>query len=490
MTKKLFPSETKLVPTSSIDENPQNPRSEIGDVSDLEASIKAHGLLQPITVRPVGKRFEVVAGSRRFEALKKLGYKSIKCEVRELTDQKAFEIATTENVSRKNMSAADECTAVAKMLEDGADIHTIAARFGRHPRWVIGRANMAKLGENAMDLLRDGKITLGHAEVLTMATKDDDVEALLDRATCLTPDALKNEILAGHKNLSKANFDYKKICANCPKQSIKDQDIFGDVDESYCLDGKCFCEQVAKRVAEIRADFERSGFKECPEKEEWDFRHFNWEWISSEDAENADEEIQKKVKWLRENGKHPYYMIDESDASYEFKWNLQEYEEPENEEEKREAERAREQSDRERTKKKLHRDKCVTAIADDIRQNGGARRDMLLLFTGTDWFNNAAMEKFNINEDDVPWDVEPENIPEGVANPEDFAQLLDDNMEEAVKEMSADSIFAFAKLLKIDVDYLEPTEDEVTEAIEKERKEESETDEGGDNDTENSENDD
>lgn len=339
MTKKLFPSETRLIPTSQIEENPQNPRSEIGDLSDLEASIKAHGLLQPITVRPVGKKYQVVAGSRRFNALKNLGFKSIKCEVRPLKDKEAFEIATTENVSRKNMSEVDECLAVAKMVEDGMDIHTVASHFGRHPRWVIGRIKMANLGEQALQMLRDGEITLGHAEVLTMAD-DDKIDRYLSMARNSSPEVLKNCILNERKNLTKANFYAKTVCKNCQKKSIKQQDIFGDISECYCLDGKCYAEQVAKRVQQLREEFKKDNLKECPEGYESDFK-WGYYWVNIEDVENECADKKLKVKWLKANGFKPYYLINENDASYEFKWNLNEYKKDEDDSEEAENEKAK-----------------------------------------------------------------------------------------------------------------------------------------------------
>lgn len=325
MTKKLFPSETKLIPISQIDENPQNPRSEIGDTADLEASITSHGLLQPITVRPVGKRFQVVAGSRRFEALKKLGYKSAKCEVRKMTDAVAFEIATAENVNRREMNPADECLAVARMVEDGLDVHTVAARFGRQPRWVIGRMKMAGLGEKALEMVKDGSISLGHAEILTMADEKN-LDRMLNEARFCSPQELKSKILAEKKNLANAPFNAKKFCAKCQKQTIKDQDIFGDIAESYCLDGDCFVKRVKDTVEHIKKQLMGElGLKPVPEEWEMQFRWNYSNWVKTENEETTNDENKKKIQWLRDNGFKPYFLIDENTAQYETKWNLDEF---------------------------------------------------------------------------------------------------------------------------------------------------------------------
>lgn len=326
----------KLIDIKLIDENPQNPRTEIGDVSDLEASIKAHGLIQPITVRPVGKRYQVVAGSRRFTALKNLKFTKIACNIREIDDKEAFEIATTENITRKDMDPADECMAVARMLDDGNDIHTVASHFGRHPRWVIGRAKMARLGGTALEMLKEGTITLGHAEALTLAD-DKDIDRFLKIAgNGTSPDALKNIIMSERKNLANAKFDTFKICKNCPKQSVKQQDIFGDITDSYCLDGECFMKNVANKVEQIRKQFLANGFKECPEEDAWQF-DYGYYWVDVESEESLDEDRKFKVKWLRAHGFKAYYKIDESDASYKFKWNLNEYQRDEDDDEEDEV---------------------------------------------------------------------------------------------------------------------------------------------------------
>ena len=334
----MKPTETnKLIDIKLIDENPQNPRTEIGDVSDLEASIKAHGLIQPITVRPVGNRYQVVAGSRRFTALKNLNFTKIACNVREIDDKEAFEIATTENITRKDMDPADECMAVAKMLDDGNDIHTVASHFGRHPRWVIGRVKMARLGVEALEKLKDGTITLGHAEALTMAD-DKDIERFLGMAEYRSPEELKNIILNERKNLANAKFDTYKICKNCPKQSVKQQDIFDGISESYCLDGECFAKNVAKKVEQIRKQFQANGFKECPESDKSQF-DYGYYWVDVESEETLDEYRKFKVKWLRANGFKAYYKINENDATYKFKWNLNEYKSNEDDEKENEDEK-------------------------------------------------------------------------------------------------------------------------------------------------------
>ncbi len=141
------------------------------------------------------------------------------------------------------------------------------------------------------------------------------------------------------KNLAKANFYTKTVCKNCQKKSIKQQDIFGDISECYCLDGKCYAEQVAKRVQQLREEFKKDHFKECPEEDQSDFK-WGYYWVSIDNVENECADKKLKAKWLKANGYKPYYLINESDASYEFKWNLHEYKKDEDDSEEATAEAA------------------------------------------------------------------------------------------------------------------------------------------------------
>ncbi|WP_173384987.1 hypothetical protein, partial [Fibrobacter succinogenes] len=143
-------------------------------------------------------------------------------------------------------------------------------------------------------------ITLGHAEALTMAD-DKDIERFLGMAEYRSPEELKNIILNERKNLANAKFNTYKICKNCPKQSVKQQDIFGDISESYCLDGECFAKHVAEQVETIRKQFQANGFKECPESKKTSF-DYGWCWVDVESEETLDEDRKFKVKWLRANG--------------------------------------------------------------------------------------------------------------------------------------------------------------------------------------------
>ena len=144
-TKAKTESPLRLIATDIIAANPNNPRSDLGDLAELTASIQAHGIIQPILVRRVEDGYECVAGSRRLAVAKAIGMGTVPCNVREMNDEIALELAITENIMRQNMSAVDEIKAVGLMADNGDPHAEIASRFGRTPRWVSTRVKISRM---------------------------------------------------------------------------------------------------------------------------------------------------------------------------------------------------------------------------------------------------------------------------------------------------------------------------------------------------------
>ena len=312
MKKETHNENLRIINVASIDENDDNPRTCIENVEDLKASIKASGLLQPIVVRSVGKRWKVVAGSRRFKACKEIGLDAIPCVVIEADDERAYELATAENIVRENMNAVDEANAVQKLFAQGKSRIEIGAMFGKSARWAEGRRRIAELGGKAMEYLAAGKINLGHAEVLTMCPAED-VEKYLNAATYRTPEDLKNDIMNAKPLLERAPFDAKKVCKHCENRSDMQTDLFGDVQCCYCLDKECFEKQVAKKAEEIRKDYIKQGFEEVPEEDVDEAEYGYGAYI---DAETDDEDEQKTIEKLKSEGIKPMFWVNVKKADH------------------------------------------------------------------------------------------------------------------------------------------------------------------------------
>lgn len=133
-----------------------NLRDDLGDVESLAMSIRQQGLLQPLVVRPQEDHFEIVAGCRRFEALKSLGWKKIPCIVAELSDEEAYVASLTENLQRETLDPVEEALAYKKYIgEFGWGGETaLATRISKSQEYVSQRLNLLKLPQDVIDLIR------------------------------------------------------------------------------------------------------------------------------------------------------------------------------------------------------------------------------------------------------------------------------------------------------------------------------------------------
>ena len=330
------------IETSRIEVNPNNPRTRIDDVSDLVASIKENGLMQPITVRWTHKNdkngiptgYEVIAGSRRLTACKQLGIEKMPCIIKTCDDAKAFELATTENLVRENMTAVDEAVAVKKLFDEGKSRIEVAAIFGKSAKWAEGRKRIASLGDKALKYLAEGKITLGHAEVLSLCDEEN-VEKWLDTAKWKKPEELKRDILnRERKLLSNSPFNWRKDCAHCPKRSDCQRDLFDDVEDVYCLDSDCYATMITKECARAEKEFKKAGY-EAVSDEDLNAAKFHYAgWVAA-DTEREDEK--EAIAKLKEAGFKPKFWIDTDTAqrglSYNERWIESEADEDDSEEE-------------------------------------------------------------------------------------------------------------------------------------------------------------
>ncbi len=122
----------RLVPIEDIEPNPKQPRQTLGDLTELTASIREKGVLEPILVRTVGGRYEIIAGERRFRAAAKAGLSEIPCVVRETTDAEMMELALVENLQRKDLSPFEEADGLKTLAEAYGYTHEmIAEKLGK-----------------------------------------------------------------------------------------------------------------------------------------------------------------------------------------------------------------------------------------------------------------------------------------------------------------------------------------------------------------------
>ena len=146
----------RMILIQNIDPNPHQARCELGNIGELQDSIKSKGILEPILVRPKGSRFEIIAGERRFIASKNIGLKELPCIEMDVEDNEAMEIALIENLQRKDLDIFEE----ADGLQALADIHQyhhqdISDKIGKARSTITEILSIAKIPKNVRDIIRE-----------------------------------------------------------------------------------------------------------------------------------------------------------------------------------------------------------------------------------------------------------------------------------------------------------------------------------------------
>ncbi|WP_223861619.1 ParB/RepB/Spo0J family partition protein [Geminicoccus harenae] len=168
---KPAPKGARLVPIEQLSPSRHQPRRGF-DEDELELladSMRRHGLLQPLLVRPAGRTdgFEIVAGERRWRAAQRAGLAEVPVLVRELGEQETLEIALVENVQRKDLTPLEEADAYRRLADEfGHTQEDIASALGRSRSHVANTIRLLGLPEPVRHLLDQEKISAGHARAL------------------------------------------------------------------------------------------------------------------------------------------------------------------------------------------------------------------------------------------------------------------------------------------------------------------------------------
>jgi ParB family chromosome partitioning protein len=165
------------LPVELIDPNPVQPRREFApeQLAELAASIRAQGLLQPVTVRPVGGgRYQLIAGERRLRATRDLGLPKIKAIVREVSDRQMLELALVENLLREDLNDIEVAEALLSLQNEYAyTVGQLAEVLGRSRPAVSNTLRLLELPAEVQQLIRSGALTAGHGRaVLSFPARD------------------------------------------------------------------------------------------------------------------------------------------------------------------------------------------------------------------------------------------------------------------------------------------------------------------------------
>lgn len=171
------------IPLTEIRSNPYQPRKEFDEksLSEFAESIKEHGVIQPIIVKKSIKGYEIIAGERRTRASKMAGKTTIPAIIREFTDQEMMEIALIENIQREDLNPMEEAEALAKIIETSQITQEEASKkFGKSRSYITNILGLLSLPEKTKKYVREGKITMGHARVLSKLSDEEQINSLAD----------------------------------------------------------------------------------------------------------------------------------------------------------------------------------------------------------------------------------------------------------------------------------------------------------------------
>lgn len=278
------PVPVRLVPIDDIDPSPRNRIAR--NIDDLLASVREHGIQQPIKVRPKGSRFEIVYGERRYRAAKQAGLKEVPATIEDLTDEEAHELRIVENACREDPHPLEEAEAYEALLAmkdgRGRPLHTadtLAKLVGRSPQYVYSRLKLTALGPAMRDAFWKGELTTTTAFLVARAV----------------PPALQDEALAELRKefedhgegepfpaddlaylveqryltrLDRAQFstdDAKLVpeagaCTKCPKRTGNQPRLFSDETAAdTCTDLVCFRKKVASHHERLASEVRAKG---------------------------------------------------------------------------------------------------------------------------------------------------------------------------------------------------------------------------------------
>ena len=247
------------LPLESITLSKTNPRKHFDpdQLVELAESIKAHGVLQPILVRPNGDKFQLVVGERRFRASQQAKIETIPTITKELTDKEAFELQMIENLQRQDLSEIEEARGYKYMIKEFKyKAEELAEKIHKSRAYIYGRLKLVSLCKKGQKALDKGEISASTGLLIARIPGDKQQETALKRIAQkdyrghpMTYREAKQHIEEYYMiRLKGSGFDRKDAklvpkagpCTTCPKRTGNQQEIYPDISTDVCTDPECF----------------------------------------------------------------------------------------------------------------------------------------------------------------------------------------------------------------------------------------------------------
>ncbi len=202
-------NDIKEINLDEIRSNPYQPRKTFNEESlnELAASIKEHGVVEPIIIKKSINGYELIAGERRTKAARIAGLKTIPAIIREFNDEQMMEIALIENIQREDLNPIDEAKGYqAIIMKLGLTQEEVSKKFGKSRSYITNLLGLLRLPETVKKYVENGSISMGHARVLS---KIEDKEKISELAERIIKEKLSvreiEEIVSGNSEVKKNN---------------------------------------------------------------------------------------------------------------------------------------------------------------------------------------------------------------------------------------------------------------------------------------------
>lgn len=172
------------IPIEDIYPNSKQPRTNFDEkaLQELSESIKALGIIQPVTVKKDGEKFLVISGERRYRASKLAGLKSIPAYVRLVNDQELLEMSLVENIQREDLDAIEVALTYQRLLEEiGLTQEALSGRVGKERSTITNSIRLLKLSPDVQQAIRNSTISAGHGRAIVSLDRVEDQQALFER---------------------------------------------------------------------------------------------------------------------------------------------------------------------------------------------------------------------------------------------------------------------------------------------------------------------
>ncbi|MDE6762750.1 MAG: ParB/RepB/Spo0J family partition protein [Oscillospiraceae bacterium] len=170
--------DTHTLRISEIEPNRKQPRQYFDEaaIAELADSIRQHGLIQPIVVRPMEEGYQIVAGERRWRACRMLGMSDVPVVIKEFSDEETAQIALIENIQRQDLNPVEEAAAYRALMDEyGMTQEALSKAVGKSRSAIANSVRLLNLPDEIVEMLKKGKLSAGQAKAIASADSEEDM---------------------------------------------------------------------------------------------------------------------------------------------------------------------------------------------------------------------------------------------------------------------------------------------------------------------------